>query len=490
MQDGLRGAVLGGAFFGARHGGEASALAGFLAAPQLRDWFGAARFRDAEALREALDRDIAAIDALIDAQLAALLEHPRLQRLEGSWRGLHWLAGRVPYAARIKLRLFTARWAELSRDVQRAVEFDQSALFHAIYEEEFGRPGGEPFGLLLADYQLRHAPAPGHPTDDVEVLEALAGIAAAAFAPLAIAADPALFGLDEFAEAGASLDLTEALRAEDHRRWRRLQSREDARFVSVLLPRLLARPPWADEAVRADGFRPRGALGPRLWCSPVYAMGAVVLRAFALYGWPADLRGATVAEEARGGVVDALPCERLSGDPPGVPPRPPVELALTDLQERQLVEAGILPLLGLESLPEASFAAAPSLHRPPRMTGEGAEANQRLSAQFNAILCVSRFAHCIKVMGRDLVGAFRTPEEVERQLQRWLTGFTNASGSALGETAARYPLRSARVEVREQPGRPGTYGCVLHLQPHYQLDEVGAAFRLVTDLQAPGAAAA
>ncbi|WP_419897440.1 type VI secretion system contractile sheath large subunit [Roseomonas sp. USHLN139] len=486
----LREAVLAGRFLGTAGAEAAAALAAFAVEGDLLDWFGEQRFADADTLREAIDRDIAALDAMIDAQLGALLETPRLQQLEGSWRGLHWLAGRLPYGARVRLRLLVVRWPELCRDFQRAAEFDQSALFRAVYEEEFGKPGGEPFGLLLADYALRHAPGPGSPSDDMAGLDALAAVAAAAFAPTAIAAHPALFGLDEFSEANAALDLTEALRDEAHRRWRSLQQREDTRFLALLLPRMLARAPWADEGLRADGFRPRGALGGRVWTSPVYAMGAVVLRAFARYGWPADLRGAAVAEEAMGGVVDALPVDPLSGDAPGLPPRPPVELALTDLQERQLVEAGLLPLLGLEALPELTFAAAPALHRPPRMAGEAGEANQRLSAQFNAILCVSRFAHCIKVMGRDLVGAFRTPEEVERQLQRWLTGFTNSSGSALGESAARYPLRNARVSVQEQPGRPGVYGCVLHLQPHYQLDEVGAAFRLVTDLQAPGAAAA
>jgi type VI secretion system ImpC/EvpB family protein len=161
---------------------------------------------------------------------------------------------------------------------------------------------------------------------------------------------------------------------------------------------------------------------------------------------------------------------------------------LTDQQERQLIEAGLVPLLGLPLLPEVAFGALPSLHQPPRMTAEAADANQALSAQFNAILCVSRFAHCVKVMGRDMVGAFRTADEIQRRLQRWIAGFVNTAGTGLGENAARYPLREARVEVRERPGRPGVFACTVLLQPHYQLDAVGAAFRLVTDIQAARAA--
>ncbi|HYF08139.1 MAG TPA: type VI secretion system contractile sheath large subunit, partial [Acetobacteraceae bacterium] len=166
-----------------------------------------------------------------------------------------------------------------------------------------------------------------------------------------------------------------------------------------------------------------------------------------------------------------------------------VELSLTDDQERHCVEAGLVPLIGLEGLAEASFAAMPSLHRPPRMETDVANANQRLSSQFNAMLCVSRFAHCVKVMGRDMVGSFQTAREIERALSRWLLNFTNNAAPAQGDIGARYPLRRSAIEVQEKAGQPGVYGCIIHLQPHYQLDEVGASFRLVTDLEAARKAA-
>ena len=335
-------------------------------------------------------------------------------------------------------------------------------------------------------------PGPGSSTDDIAGLDALAGVAAAAFAPTAVAAHPALFGLDNWQELGPAIDPTEPVRGPERRRWRTLQEREDTRFLAVLLPRVLARPPWPDNSARADRFRYRpdlGQPGARAWMSAVYPLAAVTMRAFATYGWPADIRGAMVSHTASGGVVDGLPMERFASDPPGLPGRPPVEVALTDDQERQVVEAGLMPLIGLEGLPEAAFAAAPSLHKPPRMMAEGANANQRLSAQFNAVLCVSRFAHCVKMLGRDMVGSFKTPQDIERRLQTWLMQYTSATSGAVGESGARQPLRNAKVEVREKPGQPGVFGCTIMMQPHFQLDEVGAAFRLVTDLTAPRAAA-
>jgi type VI secretion system protein ImpD/type VI secretion system protein ImpC len=217
-------------------------------------------------------------------------------------------------------------------------------------------------------------------------------------------------------------------------------------------------------------------------------MAAVAARAFARYRWPAEIRGAEPGWEALGGVVETLPHERFRADPPGPPPRPPLELALTDEQERQLADAELVALCGLEGLPEASFGAVPTLHRPPRMTSEVANANQRLSAQLNSVLCVSRFAHVVKLMGRDMVGSFASASEVELRLQQWLNRHVSGLAGG-GDVAARYPLRAAQVEVRERPGQPGSYGCTILLQPHYQLDEVGASFRLVTELTAPRRAA-
>lgn len=508
----LRARVLSGRFLGHGTGaGGAEGVAAFITEPSatacLHAWFGS-RLADilhhdgsasgrrlaVERLEEAVDRDIAALDRLVGSQLDAVLHDERLRRLEGAWRGVAWLTERVPFGARVRIRIMSARWAELCRDFERSIEFDQSALFKVVYEGEFGTPGGEPFGMLLADYEVRHAPGPGSPTDDIAGLDGLSTVAAAAFAPAVIAAHPALLGFDTWAGVSAAADLTDVLRAADRGRWRALQGREDCRFLSVVLPRTLARAPWPDDGTREDRFRYREhAPDPdaRVWMNVGFALAAAAIRAFARTSWPADVRGAAVSREPHGGVIEGLPAERLAGDPRDAPLRPPVEVALTDEQERQAVEAGLLPFIGLELLPEGSFAATPSIHRPPRMQGDTAaiaNANQRLSAQFNAMLCVSRFAHCVKLMGRDMVGSFKTPEDIQRRLQKWLQGFTNISAGG-GDQGAKYPLRDARVEVAEKPGAPGVYGCTIQLQPHYQLDEVGAAFRLVTDLQAARQAA-
>lgn len=493
----LRDSVLAGRYFGARFHEGAAGMADFLVddpSDALCRWLGAERAvtllgQGTDALRGALDRDIAAIDALLSAQVDAILHAPRLRRLEGSWRGLAWLIGGLEAGSRVKVRLLSATWAEICRDLERAIEFDQSTLFRHIYEAEFGSPGGEPFGLIVIDHEVRHRASAQAPTDDVTALAALSSIAAAAFTVVALSASPALLGADDFADLAIASDPASPLRQATHDRWRGLSGREDSRFLCVVMPRVLARPPWGDDPARRDGFRYAEyapAASSRVWMTAGYAFAAVVMRAFAVHAWPADIRGVDTDRDG-GGVVTDLPVEWFATDPPGVWGRPPLDLVLTDGQERTLVDGGLIPLVSLPYTVDAAFASVASLHQARRFSGANAaaaNANARLSAQINAILCAGRFAHYIKVMGRDMVGSLQTAERIQQRLQAWLREYVNAAVDAGPEIRARKPLSDGRVTVQEYPGRPGVFGCILHVKPHFQLDEVAAEFDLRTDLAA------
>lgn len=492
---GIRQTVFAGRFLGSAPG--ASELAGLLAAPDLRSfllqWLGAAGVQALAAsaepglqLRALLDRDIATLDVMLSRQLDAVLLHPRLRRLEGSWRGLQWLVDRLPLVGnRVRIKVLHARWTEVCRDLERALEFDQSHLFRKIHEEEFGSAGGEPFNLIAGDYEVRHRPSREHPTDDLGALSGLASIAAAAFSPMVLGAAPELLGLRSFADMSPGFDPAAALLDGEHQRWRQAAAQEDLRFIGIALPRVLGRAPWTDDGSRADRFRFRHlcpSAEQRVWTSPVYGFAAVAIRAFDRFAWPGDIRGAGLDEDATGGVLENLPFERFQSDLPWeAPARPPLEVAFTDAQENRISDANLMALAALDGLPEACFGAMPSLHRPPRMATAIADANQRMSAQINTLLCVSRFAHCVKLMGRDMTGSFLDPVDVQLRLQKWLNGFVGGSGLATFESTARYPLLEAAVEVRERRGAPGVYNCTVHLKPHHQLDEVGASFRLVTE---------
>jgi type VI secretion system protein ImpD/type VI secretion system protein ImpC len=467
----------------------------------LAAWFGADAVavirRDPARLRYLIDRDLAQIEALISDQLDAVLHHPGLQRLEGSWRGLAWLVEGIEPQQRLKISVLSASWRELDRDLARVSEFDQSNLFRMVYENEFGHAGGEPFGLLLIDHEVRHRPDRATPrdlapVDDVSVMTMLSAIAAAAFAPIVLAASPALLGVDRFEDLVLSNDVTAVMADEEHARWRAATTREDMRFVCLTMPRILARPRWTGFPDHAGGLRHEEqaqSTAERCWFVAGYAFAAVVARAHIAHNWPADVRGVS-PDRVGGGLVLGLPEEPFVLGAVTAWPRASLSLGLTDTQERALVIAGLMPL---NTLPhgEAAFAAVHSVQPVPAMPRfpAAADANRRISGQISAMLCVSRFAHYIKVIGRDMTGARYTAEDVERRLQRWLARYSNANDDTDADSRARYPLRMGQVKVHEVEGRPGSFGCVIHLQPHYQLDDISATFRLVTSFATAPAAA-
>ena len=493
-QGGIRDTILAGRFLGARDRGLEDLLTEFLTAEPSQAaeiWFGtalAARLRaQADGLRCAFDRDIAGIDTMLSEQVDAILHDKRLQKLEGSWRGLAWLVDGTDQGTRLKIKVLNIGWPEICRDLERAIEFDQSHLFRKVYEEEFGTPGGEPYGLLIVDHEVRHRPGAGSRTDDVTALASLSSVAAAAFAPVILAASPTLLEVDSFTELGVVTEVAAALRNADHARWRSLASRADMRFIGLTLPRLLARVPWEDDGTRADSFRyAEYAPGTeeRVWMSAAYAFASVVARAFSNYAWPADVRGVEM-DRVGGGLVEGMPVEPFHTDPDHVWTRPAVEIVWNDHQERELLEAGLMPLSSIIYSEELVFGAVRSVQAAQRHQGANAaaaDANARLSSQINSILCASRFAHHLKMKGRQMVGSFKTADEIERSLQDWLARYVDANTSSSGETRARFPLVNGRVTVNELPGKPGSFGCIVHLQPHYQLDDVAATFQLVTDL--------
>lgn len=470
---------------------------------------GLTRFLDAESLPEALaawltsvdvdpaqvtmaqvakhlNRTIAQIDDLLTRQVNAILHHPQFQKLEASWRGLSYLVDQTSGTENVKVRLLDASWKDLARDAERALEFDQSQFFKKVYSEEFDTPGGEPYGMLLGDFEIHPKPSPDHPFDDISILTSLTQTAAAAFAPLVTSAHPSLFGLDSFESLERPLNFSRNFEQLEFLKWRAFRDTEDARFCGQVLPRVLMRLPYEDTGERVDRFRFREEVeGPDrskyLWGNAIYAFGAVVARAYAQTGWLADIRG--VQRGVLGaGLVSGLPVHSFSTDRRGIAPKFSSEVIVTDEQEKELSDLGFIPLCHCFDTEYSAFYGTQSVQKPKKYDTLPATTNAKISAMLQYILCVSRFAHYIKVIGREKVGSFAEPEECEAFMHNWLYRYVTSDEQASAETRARFPLREGRVEVKDRPGKPGHYRCTIHLRPHYQLDDMVAAVRLVTEL--------
>jgi len=430
---------------------------------------------------------VAEIDRKLAAQLDAILHHPALQRLEALWRGTWWLLDSIEDAT-VLVRILDVRWNELARDIERALDFDQTALFDMIYSQEFGMPGGKPYGVLVCDQDITHRLGKGSKVDDIEVIEGLMEVAAAAFCPIIVGVDPSMLALDHLVELDLRQDLAATFIDTSFARWNRVRGRPDSRFMGAVLPRLLVRRPHRGRDHPRLGFVYDEKLGTHddlLWIHGGFGVAYVTARAMAKHRWPAAIRGTMPPGE--GGIVDGPVRHFLPGDREGLVARFAVETAVSESQEVALNDAGIMVLRQLHLTGDAAFMNLPSLHRPPDYDGEAARMNAKMSAMLNYIFCVSRFAHYVKVIARDWVGKYQDAAKCQRLLQDWLDTYVTGNDDASPEMRVRYPLREARVVVQEVPGKPGSYGCEIHIRPHYQLDQITSEFRLTTVIGNEGA---
>ena len=441
------------------------------------------------AINDRIDLIISSIDKLITVQLNAILHHPEFQALESSWRGLNYLTETVSKSSIVNIKIISSSWAELARDFERCGDVEDSALFKKIYNEEFGMPGGLPFGVLLCDYKIHHRTYPDHRIDDITTLTALSSVGAAAFVPVILGASPRMFGLDSFTEIERVKNLSQSFQNVEFKRYQQLRKKEDSRFLGLVLPRVLMRKPYGPDSGLNLTFSYREDLQGLdheqfCWGSAIYPFGEVLIRAFEQYGWFADISGIK-QNEISYGIVAGVKNYSMETDREGLVPRIGAEVALSSKLENDLGEAGFIGLCVCKDTELLAFKIIPSIQQPLTYTGAAANANAHLSAMLPYIFCVSRFAHYIKVQIRDKVGTYKTAAEIELKLQNWLFSYSTANDNLPLELKARYPLRESRVEVRELAGRPGTFSCVMHLQPHYRVEQVAASFRLSMKIVEP-----
>ncbi len=431
------------------------------------------------------DRAIAAIDQKLSTQLNAIMHDPKFSKLEGTWRGMNYLVMNSETSTNLKIKVINIPKRELTRDLTRAVEFDQSQLFKKIYENEFGTPGGEPYGSLIGDYEWTQHP------DDIETLRLISNIAAGAFAPFISAAGPGMFGFDSYTELAKPRDLAKIFETTEYTKWRAFRDSEDARFVNLVMPRTLARVPYGAATKPIDEFNyeeapydASGAAKPMehqeyCWMNAAYAMGTRLTNAFSQYGFCTAIRGAE-----GGGKVENLPTHVFQSDDGDMDAKCPTELAITDRREFELSNLGFLPLCHYKNTDYSVFFGAQSVQKPKKYDRPEATANAAISARLPYIMASGRFAHYLKIMARDKIGSFMEAGDVQRWLNRWITNYVNANENAGPEMKARYPLREARVEVREIPGKPGSYNAVAHLRPWLQMEELTTSLRMVARIPA------
>lgn len=426
---------------------------------------------------KSIEAMIAEIDKKMSEQINKILHHEDFRKLEGTWRGLHHLVSNTETDEMLKIRVLNISKKELGSTIKKfkGTAWDQSPLFKKLYEEEFGTPGGQPYGCLLGDYYFDHT-AP-----DVEMLSGLAQIASAAHAPFIGAAGPTLMGMESWQELSNPRDLTKIFQTAEYAAWRSLRDSEDARYLGLAMPRFLSRIPYGAKTNPVEEFAfeedTEGADHNRYcWSNSAYAMGTNITRSFKLWGWCARIRGAE-----SGGMVEGLPVHSFPTDDGGVDMKCPTEIAITDRREAELAKNGMMPLSHWKNTDYAVFVGAQSLQKPAQYDDADATANANLAARLPYLFATCRFAHYLKCMVRDKIGGFKERADMERWLNDWIKQYC-VDSSASESDKARRPLADAEVKVEEVPGNPGYYSSKFFLRPHYQLEGLTVSLRLVSKL--------
>ncbi|GAB3438562.1 type VI secretion system contractile sheath large subunit [Insolitispirillum peregrinum] len=431
---------------------------------------------------QAINDRIAAIDDLISAQLNEVMHHQDFQKLEATWRGMHYLVMNSETSTRLKIRVLNASRPELQKDLEKAVEFDQSVLFKKLYEEEYGTFGGNPYSCLIGDFEFGRHP------QDVAFLEKMSQVAAAAHAPFIGGVSPKMFDMDSWLELMNPRDLSKIFESTELVKWRSFRESEDSRYVALTLPRWLVRLPYGPETVPVEDVNFVEDVDGRdhsryLWGNPVWVMAQRITNAFALYGWTAAIRGVE-----GGGKVEGLPAHTFPTDDGDIALKCPTEIAITDRREKEINDLGFISLCHCKGTDYAAFFGGQTANKPKIYNLDSANANARLSSMLPYMLNVSRFAHYLKVIMRDKIGSFMTASNVSSYLNTWITNYVLLDDNAQQSIKAAYPLREARIDVTEVPGKPGVYNATVFLRPHFQLEELTASIRLVAELPPPSAA--
>jgi type VI secretion system protein ImpC len=427
----------------------------------------------------AIEQRIAEIDELISEQLNEVMHADEFQDLEAAWRGLAHLVFNTETSTSLKLRLLNASKEELLDDIEKAVEFDQSELFEKVYEDEYGTFGGSPYGLLVGDYEIDKS------STDMALLDGVSSVAAAAHAPFISSPSPELFDMDNWREISKPRDLSKIFESTELIKWRSFRDSEDSRYVSLTLPRMLLRLPYGPEDNPADEFEfVEEVEGPDhtryLWGNSAYGLSERITNAFAKYKWCAAIRGVE-----GGGLVEGLPSHTYQTEDGDVVQKCPTEVAITDRRENELSKLGFISLVHRKGTDQAAFFSGQTTNKPKKYDTDEATANAALSARLPYIMASSRFAHYIKSIMRDKVGSFQSRQDISDFLNRWINQYTLGKDDAGQELKAQYPLREARVDVTEKPGKPGAYNATVFVRPHFQLEELTASIRLVAELPEP-----
>lgn len=429
-----------------------------------------------------IENAISEIDRKLSKQLSEVMQQDDFQKLEGSWLGLQKLVKESDLGASLKIKMVDFSQDELLEQFEDAPAIDRSPLFNALYQDEFGTAGGEPYGTFIGDYEFSAK------DEDVALLRYMGEVAAACHSPFIAAANAQMFEFDDFTTFDEHKPVAAGFDSPAYAAWNSFRESDDARYVTLTLPRSMARLPYGAKGLGTDLFEyeeldtdmdgnPKPKNNDQLvWSNAAYDLGLKMTQAFTAFGWCTAIRGLD-----NGGKVENLPNLTYKTEAGDLVQQCPTEVNLTDEREKELSDLGFLPLVHYKSSNYGVFIGGQTTQKPKTYTDPDATSNAAISARLPYIMASGRIAHYLKVMGRDWLGSNLEATDVQSRLQTWIDQYTN-SGAVGNAERSKTPLCESAISVVEQPGKPGAYSAVAHLRPWLQLEELTTSVRMVAKI--------
>jgi type VI secretion system protein ImpC len=427
---------------------------------------------EARPTTELINEMIADLDQKLSGQLDTILHHPDFQRLESSWRSLKFLVDRTNFRENTKLEILNVSKQDLFNDFEDAAEVVTSGLYKKAYTEEFGVFGGQPYAMMIGNYEF------GTSAQDMRLLQNLASVSAMSHAPFIGAVNAQMFGLDKFEALPNLKELNDLFEMPQYAKWRGFRESADAQYVGLVLPHFLLRPPYSADTIPAKTFnyKEEAAAGSEnyLWGNAAFAFATRITDSFAESRMCANIIG-----PQGGGAVNDLPVYNFEamGD---LQTKIPTEIMISDRKEFELAEQGFIALTMRKGSDNAAFFSANSCQRAKQFgdtpEGKQAELNFKLGTQLPYMMVVNRLAHYLKVLQRENIGTWKGRAELETELNNWIRQYISDQENPGPGVRSRRPLRRAQIIVSDVAGDPGWYKVEMKVQPHFKY--MGASFEL------------
>jgi type VI secretion system protein ImpC len=399
-------------------------------------------------LLESLESRILQMDDWLANHVNSIIHQPKFQSLEATWRGLHYLVHSFTTSESIKIRFFSASKEELKRDL----DLSYKVLFKKCVEEEFSQVFGEPFGLFVADFSVDQS------ADDLALVEVLAEVAEVAGAPFLAMPKPSLFDCDSFRDLEKKRRLPELFKIPEYTLWNSFRRKQSARFVGLVLPRVVGRSLYLDAGGKPSHFQFQEKLDTMdswLWMNPAFVLAAQFAQAHEKYGWLACVKMMEL-----GIVVENLPTCDYIDDKAKPVYCCPTEAAFNNDVATQLKPLGLTGLHHNSGSDAASFSPLVSLHKP--------EVRFHLPAnpltELYPMMFLCNISHFVRCLARDTIGRYESIEGLSKALNNWLDGYVQTARDEFSEISFEKPLANSSIDLIRSASLPGTIEASLWIQ--------------------------